>query len=41
LLLRRRGNNHSGVVTVHGIIKPKEITVSTADCKLGLAVSLG
>jgi hypothetical protein len=41
LLLRRRSNNHPGVVTVQGIIKPKEIAVSTADCKFGLTVSLG
>jgi hypothetical protein len=40
LLLGRRSNNHSGVVTVHRVIKPKEITVSTADCEFGLTISL-
>ena len=41
LLLWRRSNNHSGVVVVHGVVKPKEIAVSAADSKLRLAVCFG
>lgn len=41
LLLWRRSNNHSGVVVVHGVVKPKKIAVSATDSKLGLAVCFG
>lgn len=41
LLLWRRGDNNTGVVVVHRIIEPKEVTVSAADSKLRLSVGFG
>lgn len=41
LLLWGRRNNYAGVVIVHGVVEPKEITVSPTDGKLGLAVCFG
>jgi hypothetical protein len=40
LLLWRRRNNHPGVTAVQGVVEPEEITVSTADGELGLAIGL-
>jgi hypothetical protein len=40
LFLGRRGNNHTRVAVVQGVVEPKEITVSAGDSKLWLAVSL-
>jgi hypothetical protein len=40
LLLWRRRNNHSRVAAVQGVVEPEEITVSTADGELGLAIGL-
>ena len=40
LLLRWRRNNHSWVAAVQRVVEPEEITVSTANGELGLAIGL-
>lgn len=40
LLLGRGRNNHSRVAAVQGVVEPEEITVSTANGELGLAIGL-